>query len=192
MRQMSIKTKLVRNVLLSLMVIISAQGFSAAAPQPPEPKTVADFFLLVPERFVGYDLAFRQGLVRGERRGTVIDVPNGYISWNASDNPEEFEFALFKKRNGKYIAAFSVPYDSQFPNAATLLLLSYDRGKWRNVTKALLPVKYDKTLTYGLPRQGRTIEVASEWGREHYQLTWANDRFKVSRPRPKRLRTKTK
>ena len=153
---------------------------------------MADFFLLVPERYVGYDLAFREGLVRGERRGTVIDLPNGYIYWNASDNPEEFEFALFKKSNGRYIVAFSAPYDSQFPNSGRFVLLSYDRGKWRNVTKALLPVKYDKKLTYKLPRQGRTIEVAGEWGRKHYHLTWANDRFTVSRPRSKRLGAKTK
>ena len=187
---MNIKTKLVWRVLLSAMVIITAQEFSAAAPQPPEPKTVTDFFLLVPEKYVGYDLSFREGLVRGERRGTVIDLPNGYIYWNASDNPEEFEFALFKKRNGKYIVAFSIPYDSQFPDASTLVLLSYDRGTWRNVTKALLPVKYDKTLTYGLPRHGRTIQVAGEWGRKRYKLIWANDRFTVSRP--KRLRPRTK
>jgi hypothetical protein len=192
MREMKIKTRLKWQALLSVMVIITAQGFSAAAPQPSDPKTVADFFLLAPERYVGYDLAFREGLVRGERRGTVIDVPNGYIYWNASDNPEEFEFALFKKRNGKYIVAFSAPYDSQFPNSGRFVLLSYDRGKWRNVTKALLPVKYDKTLTYKLPRQGRTIEVAGEWGRKHYQLTWVNDRFTVSRPRSKKPGAKTK
>ena len=187
MREMKIKTKVVLHALRSVMVLIIAQGLGAATPQSPEPKTVADFFRLVPERYVGYDRAFRDGLVRGERRGTVIDLPNGYIYWNASDNPEEFEFAIFRKRNGKYIVAFSIPYDSQFPSASTLVLLSYDRGRWRNVTKALLPVKYDKTLTYGLPRHGRTIHVAGEWGRTRYKLIWANDGFTVSRPRPKRL-----
>jgi hypothetical protein len=192
MRQMKIKTKLKWQALLSVMVIITAQGFSAAAPQPPEPKTVAEFFLVVPERYVGYDLAFREDFVRGEYRGSIIDVPNGYIYWNASDNPEEFEFALFKKRNGRYIVAFSAPYDSQFPNSGRFVLLSYDRGKWRDVTKALLPVKYNRKSIYGLPRHGRTIHVGSEWGRKHYMLKWENDRFTYSLPRPKRSRAKTR
>jgi hypothetical protein len=192
MREMRIKTRLKWQALLSVMVVIIARGLSAAAPQSSDPKTVTDFFLLVPERYVGYDQAFREGLVRGERRGAVIDLANGYIYWNASDNPEEFEFALFKKRNGKYIVAFSAPYDSQFPNSGRFVLLSYDRGKWRNVTKALLPVKYNRKSIYGLPRHGRTIHVGSEWGRKHYILKWENDRFTYSLPGRKGSRAKTK
>ena len=189
---MKIKTKTVGNGLLLVMVLVIAPGLSLGAPQPPEPKTVADFFRLVPEKYVGYDLAFREDFVRGHRRGSIIDIANGYIYWNASDNPEEFEFALFKKRNGKYIVAFSTPYDSQFPDSARFVLLSYDGGKWCNVTKALLPIEYDKTLTYGLPRKGRSIHVVSEWGQQRYTLKWANDRFTLSRPRIRRPGTKNR
>ncbi len=167
--------------VLCVVIIAIASGLNPVAAQTPEPKTVADFFHLVPERYIGYDLAFRERLLRGERRGTVIDIPNGFISWNASDNPEEFEFAIFRKSNGKYLAAFSVGYDSQFPQASRLVLLSYERGRWRNVTRASLPLPYNRKLTYKLPRQGRTIEVWDEKGRQPYTLTWANDRFRVKR-----------
>lgn len=177
-----IKTRAPNLVFLALLWLAltgSAMTINASPAPSREPKTVADFFLLVPERYVGYPSDFRQELLRGERRGTVIDIPNGYISWNASDNPEEFEFAIFRKSNGKYIVAFSSPGDpGLFPSR--FFLLSYDNGKWRNVTKALLPVAFDKRFDYKLPRRGRTISVIRDW-RERYHLTWTNDRFRVKR-----------
>ncbi|HEY5838668.1 MAG TPA: hypothetical protein VIT19_06490 [Pyrinomonadaceae bacterium] len=175
----NLKANLVSLALLLLVPLGSAQVFNASAAPSGEPQTVADFFLLAPERVIGYDRRFREELLRGERRGTVIDIPNGYISWNASDNPEEFEFAIFRKSNGKYIVAFSSPGDpGLYPSR--FFLLSYDKGKWREVTKALLPVASDKRLDYKLPRRGRTIVVSRDW-RERYHLTWTNDRFRVKR-----------
>ena len=171
--------KNLRAKLVILALIGSAQGVSASATPSRQPKTVADFFLLVPERYVGYPVDFRQELLRGERRGTVIDIKNGYISWDASDNPEEFEFAIFRKSNGKYILAFSSPGDpGLYPSR--FFLLSYDKGKWRDVTRALLPVAYDKRSDYKLPRRGRTISVIRDW-RQRYSLKWANDRFRLKR-----------
>src|SRR5687767_5314452 len=93
--------------ILCVMVVI-AVGVGTAAAQSSEPKTVADFFILVPERYMdGYDLRFRQEMLSGEHRGVVVDIPNGYISYDASDNPTGFEFAIFRKSNGRYIVAFS-------------------------------------------------------------------------------------
>lgn len=175
----SMKTTLTFHVLLWLALVPSAARSSAVAAPSPEPKTVADFFLLVPEKYVGYDLPFRQELLRGERRGAVIDIPNGYISWNASDNPEEFEFVIFKKNSGKYIVAFSAPGEPELFDS-TFVLLSYDNGRWRDVTKALLPVTVNKLFNYKLPRQGQTIVVAKDW-RTRYRLMWKNDRFRFSR-----------
>lgn len=174
-----LRPNLVFIALLWLGLIGSAVTVNASQSPFGEPKTVADFFLLVPERYVGYPLDFRQQLLRGERRGTVIDLKNGYISWNASDNPEEFEFAIFRKSNGKYIVAFSSPGDpGLFPSR--FFLLSYVNGKWRDVTRALLPVAFHKRFDYKLPRRGRTIVVSRDW-REQYHLTWANNRFRVKR-----------
>lgn len=173
----------VLHVLLWVAPIACAQGVKAGAAQAAEPKTVADFFLLVPERYMQYyDRRFREELLRGERRGAVIDIPNGYISWDASDNPEEFEFAIFKKRDGSYIVAYSVGYNSEYDDpSSTLFLLSYEGGQWRDVTKVLLPVPFDKRKTYKLPRQGRSINVTDEWGQKFYTLTWSNDRFSLNR-----------
>lgn len=174
--------------LLCAVAMAVAAGTGPAAAQAPEPRTVADFLLLVPERYMdGYDLRFREEMLRGERRGVVIDIRNGYISYDASDNPSGFEFAIFRKNDGRYLVAYSTGafYDPEFGkevgNWPTFLLLSYEGGRWRDVTRASLPVAFDKKLSYGLPRRGRGIEVWDGRGRRLYTLTWRNGRFRLSR-----------
>lgn len=174
--------------LLCAAAIAVAAGVGTAAGQSSEPKTVADFFLLVPERYmVGYDLRFREEMLRGEHRGVVVDIRNGYISYDASDNPSGFEFAIFRKSNGRYLVAYSdgAFYDPEFGkelgNWPTLFLLSYEGGRWRDVTSASLPVAFDKRLAYVLPRRGRSIEVWDGRGRKLYTLTWRDDRFRLDR-----------
>lgn len=174
--------------LLCAVTIAVAAGVGTAAAQSSGPKTVADFFLLVPERYMeGYDLRFREELLRGEHRGAVVDVRNGYISYDASDNPSGFEFAIFRKSNGKYLVAYSdgAFYDPEFGkevgNWPTFFLLSYEGGRWRDVTRASLPTGFDGKLAYMLPRRGRSIKVWDEQGRKLYTLTWRNGRFRLSR-----------
>lgn len=172
--------------ILCVLTIAIAPGVGASAAQASEPKTVADFFLLVPERYVGgYDRRFREEMLRGEHRGVVVDIPNGYISYDASDNPTGFEFAIFRKSNGRYIVAYSDGvsdnFDWEVGDGYTFFLLSYEGGRWRDVTKESLPVAVNKRLAYMLPRHGRSIEVVGEGGRERYTLTWARDRFRIKR-----------
>jgi hypothetical protein len=103
--------------LLRAVTVVAALGCMTAAAQAPEPKTVADFLLLVPERFMdGYDLRFREEMLRGAHRGVIVDIPNGYISYDASDNPSGFEFAIFRKNDGRYLVAYSTGafYDPDF------------------------------------------------------------------------------
>jgi hypothetical protein len=177
-------------LILCLVTIAVAPGGGTVAAQSSEPKTVADFLLLVPDRYIiGYDLRFREELLRGEHRGVVVDIRNGYISYNASDNPSGFELAIFRKSNGRYIVAYNSvddDFDWEPKDGATLRLLSYDGGRWRDVTRALLPVALDGRLGYTLPRRGRNIEVTGEGGRELYTLTWAKDRFRIKRAGAKR------
>lgn len=182
MRIQNRRTNHISYVVCMLTVAI-ASGFGTAAAQSSEPRTVGDFLLLVPERYMeGYDLRFREELLRGEHRGVVIDIANGYISYDASDNPTGFEFSIFRKNNGRYIVAYSNGVSDNFDDDDyTLFLLSYEGGKWRDVTKALLPVPFNKKLSYKLPRRGRNIEVWDAEGRKLYTLTWRNDRFHLER-----------
>jgi hypothetical protein len=170
--------------ILCVLAVATAPGVKASPAQSSEPKTVGDYFILVPERYMPYDLPFRRELLRGEHRGAVIDVRNGYISWDASDAPDAFEFAIFRKSNGRYVVAYNDvgdDFDGETGHEAGLILLSYEGGRWRDVTRALLPVALDRRLGYKLPRKGRSIEVTGERGRKLYTLTWANDRFRLKR-----------
>jgi hypothetical protein len=174
--------------LLCAVTIAVAAGVGTAAAQTSGPKTVADFFLLVPERYMdGYDLRFRQEMLRAEHRGVVIDIPNGYISYDASDNPSGFEFAIFRKSNGNYLVAYSTgafldqEMAEELGNWPTLFLLSYEGGRWRDVTKASLPWAYDEKLAYMLPRRGTSIKVWDGRARKLYTLTWRGDRFRLDR-----------
>jgi hypothetical protein len=168
-------------------ISFAAFGMIAEA-QTSEPRTLAELFLLVPERYMdGYDRAFREELLRGEHRGAVIDIANGYISYDASDNPTGFEFVIFKKKNGNYLVAFSdgafadAGWSEESGNWNVLHLLTFERGRWRDVRSSVLPVPFDKKLAYTLPRKGRTIKVWDTRGRNIYDLTWKNDRFHVIR-----------
>lgn len=173
------------SLILCLVTIAVGTGVGRAAAESSKPKTVADFLLLVPERYmIGYDLRFREELLGGEHRGVVIDITNGYISYDASDNPTGFEFAIFRKSNGRYIVAYNTVRDDftwEPGDPPTLQLLSYDGGKWRDVSKALLPVALDNRLGYTLPRRGRNIEVTGKGGRKLYTLNWVKDRFRLKR-----------
>ncbi len=139
-------------------------------------KTVQDHFLGIPELPFGSP-ANRQRYLRY----ALVDIPNGYMRYQASDNPERFEFAIFRKKNGQYLAVLSIPYDPDFfpeqPGKSRLILLDYQQGQWRDVTQQRLPVPFDPTLTYQLPRVGRDVVVVNHRGQKLYRLRWQDDRF---------------
>ncbi|CAA9366461.1 MAG: hypothetical protein AVDCRST_MAG68-4897 [uncultured Gemmatimonadetes bacterium] len=197
------KAIVIRNrVRTFVFQLLSAAAFAASAgtasAQTNEPRTVADFLRAVPERYtVGYDRRMREELLRGERRGVVVDIANGYISYDESDNPSGFELALFRRSDGSYLVAYStgafhdLRMGQELGNWPTLVLLSYEgRGRWRDVTRATLPVAFNRRLAYKLPRRGRRIEAWDERGCLRHTLTWTNDRFRYRGPgrRPPRCR----
>src|SRR5688500_12501323 len=182
------KPRIIFRLMCAVTILLTAGSATTSAAQSPEPKTVADFLLLVPERYtIGHDRRFREELLRGEHRGGVIDIPNGYISYDASDNPSGFEFAIFRKSNGKYLVAYSTgafgdpELSRELDNWPELYLLTYENGRWRDVRRSLLPVPFNRKHSYLLPRQGKSIAVIDARGRKLYDLTWRNDRFRVSR-----------
>ncbi len=139
-------------------------------------RTVQEHFLGIPAPLLPFSVQARRQFLEY----SLVDQPNGYIRYQASDNPLRFEFAIFRKRNGQYLAAFSTPYDpDSFPQPARsqLVLLDYRQGQWRDVTRELLPVPFVPTLTYQLPRVGRDIVVVNQRNQRVYRLRWQGDRF---------------
>ena len=61
----NLRTRLLFVAVFCLALNASAPGVRAESASSGEPKTVTDFFLLVPERYVGYPLDFRRELIRG-------------------------------------------------------------------------------------------------------------------------------
>src|SRR5262245_48992666 len=92
------------NTALVLCLLCSLPIIQPGIAQSTDPKTVRDYFLAAPKEYVGLSREEREVLLKGP--GVVLDIKNGYLSYNASDNPEEFEFALFKQTDGSYIVAF--------------------------------------------------------------------------------------
>ncbi len=160
--------------IVTIAIVLFAQG----SPNLAIPfRSVQEYFLGIPSSVL--PLGSPENRQRYLSYATV-DVPNGYIRYQASDNPEQFEFVIFRKNNGQYLVAFSVPYDPlSFPEQglSQLILLDYRQGQWRDVTREMLPIPLDQTLTYRLPRVGRDIVVVNRFQEELYRLRWQNDLF---------------
>jgi hypothetical protein len=146
-------------------------------PRQPPPQRIEDFFLAAPPEWVGWSLAMRAALIRERPKGFTLDSGNGFIRYEAQDNPEEFEAAVFRAADGSRIFAFSVPHDPAFDNPATFVLLRYDRGRWLDVTKELFPSPIARASTYRLPRKGVTIEVRDAHKKLIEQWTWDRSKF---------------
>lgn len=87
---------------------------------------------------------------------------------------------LFKRTDGSYLIA--VNYNDKDEVFESLLdFYVYDHGRLRDVTKAVLPVTFDKRLYYELPRYGTTIVVTNKSGKKLYDLVWAESVFRLKR-----------
>jgi len=91
------------------------------------------------------------------------------------------EVCLFKRTDGSYLVAVNgiePPDDVWTP---WLEFLTYQKGRWVDVTEATLPRWFSKQLGYELPRYGTTIRVVTESGKRVYDLVWTRGRFQVKR-----------
>ncbi|MDQ1523425.1 MAG: hypothetical protein QOE47_1349, partial [Pyrinomonadaceae bacterium] len=59
--------------------------------------------------------------------------------------------------------------------------IRYDSETWSDVTDEILPVPFDPSLNYELPRVGTTISVTNRAGAKVYDLVWTNGRFLIKR-----------
>ena len=145
-----------------------------------EPQTVKDFYYLLPEKYFpqpdfddGPKLsqrAFRKSIIETE------DIKNGYLSIMGGFKEGWVEVAIFKKTNGKYIVGISSIGCGPVCSNEDMDFLSYENGKWRNVTNEVLQkiseaqvkaaykrkqIEDEYGLVYELPRVGTTIKVKS-------------------------------
>ncbi len=157
------------------------------------PRTVMDFFALLPDEYFtleGCDRARDVGCkkARAEYLKTfteVEDIKNGYFKGGCDGGQSCIEMAIFKKPDGTYLVG--VATFAEMMN--DFHFLEYSGGKWTDVSLVAVP-DYNKKHWYELPRIGTTMKVfakkiveetadfeISEKGRLLYSLAWKDGKF---------------
>lgn len=156
------------------------------------PKTVRDFFMLLPVKYFPLE-SCEASKDKGCQRAKadylktfveVEDTANGYLRAGCDGAQSCLEMAIFKKPDGDYLvgvrADFEMGSDSYF--------VDYDNGKWTDVGGSIVD-GFSKDNYYAFPRIGTTVEVFeklpedsetasdSPKGKKLYDLEWKDGRF---------------
>ena len=163
--------------------LFAAGARVSARAQATDPRTVQDYFLLLPERYAGISRARREEMLRSGN--VTVDLRNGYISYQDSAE-DRSAIALFRRPDGSHLIAVTylgpdLRVNPNFEEVSRISFLRYANGRWSDVTRSTLPIPFNSRLTYELPRYGTTIKVTGRRGQRAYDLVWANGRFTVSR-----------
>lgn len=187
-------------VQMKLILVAVALTFGVAAPvraqqrRDPRPKTVRDFFNLLPQKYFPLE-----GCVRGRDRNCdraraeylktfleVEDTANGYMKGGCDGAQSCFELALFKRPDGTYVVGLT---DSHEESQHTYFLV-YAGGAWSDISARVVP-EYGENKIYELPRFGTAVAVYAnekvpdggyrERGRKLYDLVWKGGRFTIKR-----------
>jgi hypothetical protein len=175
-------------ITLFLQCVLSATllcgGVGHAAPRSKanrEPKTVVDFYLLLPKEkyFIDPKVSESERLRWAHQSPSVIDVPNGYLAMHGDGAQQSITVCLFKRPDKTYLVAVGDNEHEVFD--AHLDFYEYRTGRLRPVPRSVLPVRYDPGLDYVLPRHGRTIHVIEPPRHRKYDLIWTGTRFQMRR-----------
>lgn len=158
-----------------------------------EPRTVTDFFALLPEKYFileGCDKATDKNCDKARAEylkilDSTIDVKNGYLKGGCDGAQACIEMAIFRKPDNLYVVGIhtwgEMNNDFHF--------LEYSGGKWSDVSAKVVP-EFSKKLWYEIPRVGTTMKVyekkieeqgddyeMSDRGALLYSLTWKDGKF---------------
>ncbi len=168
---------------------IEANKSETAESQTKHPRTIRDFFNLLPQKYFlleGCEPQKDKNCDKARREYVknyleVEDTANGYWKSGCDGAQSCLQMALFKRPNGGYIVAVQILNESDETN----YFLEYKNGKWFDISAQVIPEFSDKNI-YELPRQGTTIEVFkkdfpepnySERGAKIYNLVWKDGKF---------------
>ena len=169
-------------IALLLLGVTLRTSLSVSA-QTTNPRTVQDYFLLLPERYAGISRERREELLRNGN--VTVDLRNGYLSFQDSAE-DRSAVALFRRPDGSYLIAVTylgpdLRVSPDFEEVSRIYFLRYQNGTWRDVTRSTLPLPFDSRLIYELPRYGTTIKITDRNGQRAYDLMWRNGRFTIMR-----------
>ena len=116
------------NIIVLIFLILMSVVFASAQ----EPKTVTDFYYLLPKDAYFYPFDGAGGKKYRKSIIEIEDVKNGYLRVHESNTVESWsEVAIFKKTNGKYIVGIS-EVSCQQGCRSEETFLSYENGKWKD------------------------------------------------------------
>lgn len=180
--------------VLFIFLLLPLSIFSQAK----QPRTVRDFFNLLPQKYFPLEGCADDPTERNCERARreyiktflkVEDTANGYWESGCDGAQSCLTMALFKRPDGTYIVALTVSREMQDDN----YFLEYRNGKWFNVATQIIP-GYSRKNWYELPRQGTTVQVfgrkvlergrdyeITEKGAKLYAMEWRNGKFTIKR-----------
>src|ERR1700704_1072495 len=88
-----------------LLVIVALVGAQLTIAQVSEPRTVRDYYLLLPDKYFEADREQRVKWMLDPKRGAVIDVKTGYLLAQGDGAQMSLVVCLFKNRDGAYTIA---------------------------------------------------------------------------------------
>jgi hypothetical protein len=150
-----------------------------------QPRTVKDYFLLLPDKY--FETSRREVWLDED---CIIDIKNDYIHFPGDGAQSTLEVALFRYRGQVLVAV----YDHYMEGS--LDFLRYINGRWKNVTRQVIPVPFNGyKYQYKIPRYGTTIRVTANRfdeelpgrvapegkGKRAYDLVWTRGKFVVRR-----------
>jgi hypothetical protein len=158
-----------------------------AKPATPKPKIVFDYFMLLPQDFFEFPKShLKSYLYDDSGEAIMVDEKNDYLHMWGDAAQASIYMALFRYKGRVLVGVYS---DGE--GGGILNLMRYENGKWRDVTKSMLPVPYNDNYQYIIPRYGTTIKVTTgksegNWqeygrGKKVYGLVWTQGKFKVRR-----------
>lgn len=162
-----------------------------------QPKTIRDFFMLLPEKYF-----VLEGCVREKDKDCrkarldylktfteVEDTANGYFKGGCDGAQSCIEMTIFKKPDGSYLVAVSTESEMVIEQH----FLDYADGKWTDAAGRVIP-EFSKKNIYQLPRQGTTMSVfekkvtekgddyeIAEKGTKLYDLVWKDGKFSIKK-----------
>ena len=185
-----------KNILFLILAVILF-GTSSHA-QSSKPKTVRDFFNLLPQKYFEIGCCGVYAEPDSEKAHAkyletflaVDDAANGYLEAGGEAGQGSIKMAIFKKTNGTYIIGIETADEMYEHN----YFLEYRNGKWFDVSSKVIP-QFGKNKFYSLPRYGTKIEVFAkkviekvsdeqviyETGEKLYNLVWSGEKFTIKK-----------
>lgn len=170
----------------------AAQPSATPIAAPDQPKTVIEFFNLLPEKYFPLEGCFRETdkdckKARADYLKTfteVADIKNGYFKGGCDGAQSCIEMAIFKRPDGSYLVGIQTTAEVM----NDFYFLDYAGGAWRDAS-AEVP-GFSQKNWYEMPRIGTTMKVfekkviekgddyeITEKGRKLYDLVWKDGKF---------------